>query len=167
MHQLTRVLNEVTFRNCQAFINRVRKARHKSILECQIAKGNRLRYKTTTEISGNVSWDMYISNSGSSKHTASGSSTTTSTPVTSAAKISTTSMCQALPAQDTTKAKQVKMLSTKLLKEAQISLLAWCQFCAIVSVYSPKESTSWQWRKLALNSPQCGGGTWGRNQLSA
>ena len=44
-NQLESVLGEVTFSECQTFIKRVRDARHKSILECQKVKYNRLWQK--------------------------------------------------------------------------------------------------------------------------
>ena len=133
--QLARDLDEVTLRECQAFINRARETRSKSILECQKAKFNRLWHKTTGGHpkggSSNVSrYILILTVATQTTHHLGPLHTSTLTTAT------TTTSTHLAP--DTTKAKWVKNITTKPLMEAQIFLLAMDPNYAVVALQSPK-----------------------------
>ena len=97
INQLAKVFDKVTFNKWQAFIKRVIKAGHKSIMECQSATLNRLWHKTRgghpkgrSGNGSNTGGYMYTINSGHSNHSPSSSSTLSSIYSTSITYIWTT-----------------------------------------------------------------------------
>ena len=123
----------------QAFINRVGRARHKCILEGQLARFIRLWHKTmgscSKDGSGKDGRYMYTNSSGLSNHIPSNINITNSIPSTP----TTTTNLPSTAAPDQTKAKGVKNLSSRLLTIAQVSLFARGTNFAFVPLYSAKE----------------------------